>query len=38
MIESYKQQSQRLKRHTDDYGAFIAGQASRIPDLVFNDP
>lgn len=35
IIRSQATRAARLKKHTDDFAAFIAGQDSRIPDWVF---
>ena len=37
IIKSEATRATRLKKHTDDFAAFIAGGDSRIPDWVFDD-
>jgi len=37
IIRSEATRAARLKKHTDDFAAFIAGQDSRIPDWEFDD-
>lgn len=37
IIKSEAMRATRLKKHTDDFAAHIAGRDSRIPDWFFND-
>jgi hypothetical protein len=36
IIKNEATRATRLKKHTDDFAAFIAGLDSRIPDWAFN--